>query len=178
MSVIRKVVLQSLVIRPMETRDLRRVLQIEKETPAPLWTLQDLKADLEGADRVNLVATYKSVVVGFAIARSVTEIDVPEGGPGLAAASFVNTLPRRALHLSLLHVAVASDWLRRGIGSSLIRYFEKHLHKPEDRIQAVVPETNLTVQLMLRFAGFRATRVLRAFYGSEDAYQMERRPCS
>jgi ribosomal protein S18 acetylase RimI-like enzyme len=159
----------------MERRDLPRVLQIEKQTPAPLWTMQNFEADLEAGDRVNLVTTFKGLVVGFAIARSVTEIETPSGSLFLSPQSLTSTLPRRAVHLNLLHVAVASDWLRRGIGSALIRQLDQHLRKPEDRIQAVVPETKLPVQLLLRSAGFRATRVLRGFYNSEDAYQMERR---
>jgi ribosomal protein S18 acetylase RimI-like enzyme len=159
----------------MEVGDLPRVLQIERETPAPLWTLQHFKADLQAGDRLNLVATFKGLVVGFAIARSVTEIETPAGGPSRFAEALTSTLPRRALHLHLLHVAVAADWLRRGVASTLLRQLDRSLRKPEDRIQAVVPETNLAVQLLLRSVGFRATRVLRGFYGSEDAYQMERR---
>jgi ribosomal protein S18 acetylase RimI-like enzyme len=178
MSVIRKIVVQQLTVRPMERRDLRRVLQIEKETPDPLWTLQAFKADLDSEDRICLVGTFKGVVVGFMIARSVTEIETPETVPGVTGGNLTSTLPRRALHLNLLHVAVASDWLRRGVGSTLIWHLDKHVHRAEDRIHAVVPETNLPVQLLLRSAGYRATRVLRAFYGTEDAYQMERRPCS
>jgi ribosomal protein S18 acetylase RimI-like enzyme len=175
MTAIRKAAVQPLTIRRMVRADLSRVFQIEKETPAPLWTMQNFKADLEAGDRVNLVAAFKGLVVGFAIARSVADIETPASVAGFSAGGFTSTLPRRALHLNLLHVAVASDWLRRGVGSTLVRHLDNHLRKPEDRIQAVVPETNLAVQLLLRSAGFRATRVLRGFYSSEDAYQMERR---
>jgi ribosomal protein S18 acetylase RimI-like enzyme len=173
MTLNRKLPVQPLLVRALERADLPRVLQIEKETPAPLWTMQNFRADLEAVDRLNLVAVFKGLVVGFAIVRLATESETP--GRGARSGGMTSTLPRRALHLSLLHVAVASSWLRQGVGSALIGHLDKHLRKPEDRIQAVVPETSLPVQLLLRSTGFRATRVLRGFYSNEDAYQMERR---
>jgi hypothetical protein len=40
-------------------------------------------------------------------------------------------------------------------------------------LQAVVPETNLGVQLFLRDAGFLAAGVVRDHFDSEDGYLME-----
>jgi ribosomal protein S18 acetylase RimI-like enzyme len=170
----RAAAVQPVQVRGMDMADLTRVFQIEKQTPLPVWTMQNFKADLGATDRVNLVATFKGLVIGFALARSVNEIETPtDSSP--AGAALTSTLPRRALCLNLMHLAVASDWLRRGVGTTLIRHLHRHLRKPEDCIRAVVPETNLPVQLMLRSMGFRATRVLRGFFNREDAYQMERR---
>jgi ribosomal protein S18 acetylase RimI-like enzyme len=177
MNVIRAATTQVLTVRSMEVGDLPRLLQIEKQTPAPRWTLRQFKTDLRCADRINLVATVKNYVVGFVIAKllSPPEPKVP-GKAEPAAQSGGETPPLLApVHLSILHLAVASDWLRRGIGHSLLKKLDPFLRQPGDRIEAAVPETNLPAQLLLRSAGYRATRVLRGFYGTQDAYLMERR---
>jgi hypothetical protein len=41
-----------------------------------------------------------------------------------------------------------------------------------ERVEVVVPESCLTVQLFLREAGYRATEVLHGDYGTEDGYRM------
>jgi ribosomal-protein-alanine N-acetyltransferase len=159
----------------MQTIDLPRLVEIEKEGPSPLWTLQNFQTDLQAGDRVNLVATLKSQVVGFLIARLVSEIE-PEEDCGRTSAGQTSTgpaLPKRTLQLNLLHMAVTAEHHRSGVGRALLKQLERCLRKRGDRIRAAVPESNLPVQLLLRSLGYKAMRVLRGYYGSEDAYQME-----
>jgi ribosomal protein S18 acetylase RimI-like enzyme len=61
------------------------------------------------------------------------------------------------------------------VGQALLKKLEPFLRQPADHIEAAVPETNLSAQLLLRSAGYRALRVLRGYYETEDAYLMERR---
>jgi len=42
-------------------------------------------------------------------------------------------------------------------------------------IEAAVPERDMPVQYLLRATGFQAVRVMRGFYGDDDAYLMEKR---
>ncbi len=176
MNLIRAATNRVLTVRAMEPGDLTRLVHIEKETPAPRWGIHQFKADLRSSDRINLVAAVRSHVVGFVIARFASEHDVLPGdsAPRPAAPPAGRILPA-PVRIQLLHLAVAADWTRRGVGHTLLRQFEQFLQQPGDRIQAAVPETNLPVQLLLRSSGYRAERILRAFYGSEDAYLMERR---
>jgi ribosomal-protein-alanine N-acetyltransferase len=174
MSVIRTATTQILTVRSMEPGDLPRLLQIEKQSPVPRWTSRQFKADLRCTDRINLVATIKSYVVGFTISQLLCEFDpalaevVPTGDDKTAA-------PPPPVLVSILHLAVASDWQRRGVGQAMLRKLDPFLRQPADRIEAAVPETNLPAQLLLRSVGYRALRVLRGYFGADDAYLMERR---
>ena len=85
----------------------------------------------------------------------------------------IDASPRQ--QFELLHLAVTPEWQRNGIGRVLVQRFEDRLIHPGDSIQATVPESNLPVQLFLRRVGYQAVRVLRGYYGEEDAYVMERR---
>jgi ribosomal protein S18 acetylase RimI-like enzyme len=174
MSVIRTATTQILTVRPMEPGDLPRLLQIEKQIPVPRWTSRQFKTDLRGTDRINLVATIKSYVVGFAISQLLCEIN-PAVSQESPRAQDETAAPPPPVHLCILHLAVASDWQRRGVGQALLKKLDPFLRHPADRIEAAVPETNLPAQLLLRSAGYRALRVLRGYFGAEDAYLMERR---
>jgi ribosomal protein S18 acetylase RimI-like enzyme len=176
MNVLRATTTRMLTVRPLEAGDLPRLLQIEQQAPVPRWTQLHLKTDLRAGDRINLVAAIRDYPVGYAIAQLVSPLD-PLAAEARTAArpSPRSTVPPPLVHLQLLHIAVASDWARRGIGQTLVQQFDPFLRQPDDLIQAAVPETNLPAQLLLRSAGYRAQRVLYACYGSEDAYLMERR---
>jgi ribosomal-protein-alanine N-acetyltransferase len=67
---------------------------------------------------------------------------------------------------------------RFGVGSQMVaKLISKLSSHRRTRITLEVRETNLTAQLFFSRQGFRATRVLRAFYedSGEDAYLMEYR---
>jgi ribosomal protein S18 acetylase RimI-like enzyme len=171
MNAIRAATTRMLAVRSMEPRDVPRLIHIEKQTPEPRWTQHHFKTDLQAADRINLVATVKNYVVGFLVSRLISESDSPPGGTD----DLASTGDPGVVYLNLLHLAVAPDWRRRGVASTLLAQLEQFLRQPEDSIRAAVPEGNLAVQLLLRGAGYKALRVLRGFYTTEDAYLMERR---
>jgi ribosomal protein S18 acetylase RimI-like enzyme len=156
-----------LTVRYMEPRDLPQVLRIVERTPAPRWARQDVLYHFQADDISSWVAETSRGVMGFAICRILPppEAPVPTGTDPAA----------QPQHFELLHVAVAPDWQRKGVGRALLLRFEERLRSPDDLIQTSVPESNLPVQLFLRAVGYKATRVLRGLYGDEDGYLMERR---
>jgi ribosomal protein S18 acetylase RimI-like enzyme len=83
--------------------------------------------------------------------------------------------PAGPRYVNLLHIAVLPERRRQGIGQALLEELAHEFGRPDDRIQTVVPETNLAVQLLLRAAGYRAICVWHGYFGDEDGYVMERR---
>lgn len=141
-------------IRYLDPRDLPQVLQLAGQFPAPNYCRDDFYRDLGRNDLSNWVAVAGNRVIGFVISR-------------------LEERPDGTVCLELLHLAVAADWQRRGVGRMLLKRFEDRLGR--GCIQATVPETNLPVQMFLRAAGYKALRVLRGHFDGADAYVMERR---
>ena len=160
-------------VRYTEPRDLAPVLRLTESMPAPHWARQGLLRGLQAHDVSSWVAEAGDQVVGFVGCRFVLprqRVEVPREEAGWGDA------PVRPLRLLLLHIAVAPEYRRRGVGKALMARVEGWLRQPEDCVQAPVPESNLATQLFLRSLGYKAVRVLRGYYGAEDAYAMERRP--
>jgi ribosomal protein S18 acetylase RimI-like enzyme len=174
MSIIRAATARVLAVRPLETRDLPRVLRIARVSPGPRWLWDDLVIDPRSPDNGLWVAAIQEHVVGFLAYHILPE---PAVDPDLTqlmhqragAASF---FPR---WFDMLHVAVAPEWRRRGIGRLLVERFDPHPRQAPTVVQVRVPESHLPLQLLLREVGYRATRVLRQYYVGEDAYLMEKR---
>ena len=138
-------------VRWMIRRDMREVLDVEREAFEFPWSDEDFTRCLRQRNCIGMVAESGDSVVAFMIYE---------------------------LHRSRLHVlnfAVARSHRRRGIGT---RMMEKLVGKlsPERRSRIVleVRETNLPAQLFFRSLGFRAISVLKDFYQdtTEDAYLM------
>jgi ribosomal-protein-alanine N-acetyltransferase len=145
----------SLTIRLMFNRDLARVLEIERRSPGEHWTRKDFLPVFHAADTDGWVAEADGRIVGFMIFQVQNA-----GGSRLVV---------------LRNIAVAPYWRRSGVGRAMLERLDEKLRGAEDRIQAVVAESNLPAQLFLRAAGYKAVRVLRGHFGSEDGYLMERR---
>jgi ribosomal protein S18 acetylase RimI-like enzyme len=140
--------------------------------PAPRRARPDFLRGFPAHDVSSWVAAVDEQVVGFVACRFVLPRHLDslpregaEGGGGLAW----------PLRLELLHIAVAPEHRRCGLGRALMARVGEWLRQPGDRVGARVPESNLTLQLFLRSLGYKAVRVLRGHYGEEDAYVMERR---
>jgi ribosomal protein S18 acetylase RimI-like enzyme len=169
------------LVREMDLFDLPQVLTVENQTSAPRWTWQTFLRtfqELGGVGRVIEIGDRIAAFMVYRATREPVEIDVSRlrkllgtffpwtaiawtGGP---------------LRIDLLNLAVAPNWQRQGLGRRLLSELDELLHHPDDAVHALVPETNLGMQLFLRHEGYRATRVLRDYYGGEDAYLMERHP--
>jgi ribosomal protein S18 acetylase RimI-like enzyme len=162
----------------MVQRDLPHVLEIEQQAPSPRWTLQDFLTVFQSGDTASWVAETGGRVVGFVVYTVVpqAEVDKEEAAdmPKNRLRFLETEQAPRAVRICLLNIGVAGEWRRRGIGRALLERLNKKLRLPQDCIQALVPETNLPVQLFLKKAQCQATQVLRSYYHEEDAYMMER----
>src|SRR5881392_3023283 len=139
-------------IRWMIRRDMPEVLQIEQDSFEYPWTEEDFLRCLRQRNCIGMVAEQGEKVVGFMIYE---------------------------LHKSKLHIlnfAVGPSCRRGGIGAQMVaKLISKLSSHRRTRITLEVRETNLAAQLFFRAQGFRAVRVLRAYYedSGEDAFLMQ-----
>ena len=138
-------------VRWMIRRDMREVLDVEREAFEFPWSDEDFTRCLRQRNCIGMVAESGDSVVAFMIYE---------------------------LHRSRLHVlnfAVARSHRRLGVGTRMMEKLAGKL-SPERRSRIVleVRETNLPAQLFFRSLGFRAISVLKDFYQdtTEDAYLM------
>jgi ribosomal-protein-alanine N-acetyltransferase len=141
-------------IRWMIRRDMPEVLQTEQESFEYSWTEEDFLRCLRQRNCIGMVAEQGERVVGFMIYE----------------------LHKAKLHI--LNFAVHPHYRRLGVGSQMVcKLISKLSSHRRTRITLEVRETNLPAQLFFRSQGFKATRVLRAFYedSGEDAFLMQYR---
>ena len=138
-------------IRWMIRRDMPEVLQTEQESFEYSWTEEDFLRCLRQRNCIGMVAEQGEKVVGFMIYE----------------------LHKNKLHI--LNFAVHPGCRRFGVGAQMVgKLISKLSSHRRTRITLEVRETNLPAQLFFRKQGFRALRVLRAFYedSGEDAFLM------
>jgi ribosomal-protein-alanine N-acetyltransferase len=141
-------------IRWMIRRDMIEVLQTEQESFDYSWTEDDFLRCLRQRNCIGMVAEADDRVVGFMIYE---------------------------LHKTKLHVlnfAVSPSCRRIGIGTQMVtKLIGKLSSHRRTKITLAVRETNLFAQLFFRSQGFKASKVLRAYYedSGEDAYLMNYR---
>jgi ribosomal-protein-alanine N-acetyltransferase len=141
-------------IRWMIRRDMPEVLQTEQESFEYSWTEEDFLRCLRQRNCIGMVAEAGEKVVGFMIYE----------------------LHKTKLHI--LNFAVSPAARRAGIGAQMVaKLISKLSSHRRTRITLEVRETNLGAQLFFRSQGFRAVRVLRAYYedSGEDAFLMQYR---
>jgi ribosomal-protein-alanine N-acetyltransferase len=141
-------------IRWMIRRDMPEVLQTEQESFEYSWTEEDFLRCLRQRNCIGMVAEQGERVVGFMIYE----------------------LHKAKLHI--LNFAVHPQFRRVGVGGQMVaKLISKLSSHRRTRITLEVRETNLPAQLFFRTQGFKATRVLRAFYedSGEDAFLMQYR---
>jgi len=141
-------------IRWMIRRDMPEVLQTEQESFEYSWTEEDFLRCLRQRNCIGMVAEQGEKVVGFMIYE----------------------LHKNKLHI--LNFAVHPGCRRFGVGAQMVaKLISKLSSHRRTRITLEVRETNLGAQLFFQKQGFRALRVLRAFYedSGEDAYLLQYR---
>ena len=139
-------------IRWMIRRDMPEVLQTEQSSFEFAWTEEDFLRCLRQRNCIGMVAEQGEKVVGFMIYE----------------------LHKMKLHI--LNFAVYPSCRRSGVGAQMVaKLITKLSSHRRTRISLEVRETNLTAQLFFRSQGFRALRVLRAYYedSGEDAFLMQ-----
>ena len=128
-------------IRWMIRRDMPEVLQTEQLSFEYPWTEEDFLRCLRQRNCIGMVAEQGERVVGFMIYE----------------------LHKAKLHI--LNFAVHPAHRRRGVGSQMVaKLVSKLSSHRRTRITLEVRETNLPAQLFFRHEGFKALKVLRAFY--------------
>ena len=141
-------------IRWMIRRDMPEVLQTEQESFEFAWTEEDFLRCLRQRNCIGMVAEQGEKVVGFMIYE----------------------LHKAKLHI--LNFAVHPLCRRSGVGAQMVaKLISKLSSHRRTRVTLEVRETNLGAQLFFRSQGFKAVRVLRAFYEDtgEDAFLMQYR---
>jgi ribosomal-protein-alanine N-acetyltransferase len=141
-------------IRWMIRRDMPEVLQTEQESFEFSWTEEDFLRCLRQRNCIGMVAEQGEKVVGFMIYE----------------------LHKNKLHI--LNFAVHPAFRRYGVGAQMVaKLISKLSSHRRTRITLEVRETNLGAQLFFQKQGFKALRVLRAFYedSGEDAYLLQYR---
>jgi ribosomal protein S18 acetylase RimI-like enzyme len=173
MSLLRAATARVLSVRPLQARDMPRVMRIARVSPGPRWLWDDLVLDPRSPDHGLWVAAIQEHVVGFLAYSILSEpaLDSELSALVRARAGARSFFPG---WFDLLHIAIAPEWRRRGIGRLLIERFDPRPRQATARIHARVPESHLPLQLLLHQSGYRAVRVLREYYVTEDAYLMER----
>lgn len=141
-------------IRWMIRRDMPEVLQTEQESFEYSWTEEDFLRCLRQRNCIGMVAEQGERVVGFMIYE----------------------LHKQKLHI--LNFAVHPQLRRSGVGGQMVtKLIGKLSSHRRTRITLEIRETNLPAQLFFRSQGFKALKVLRAFYedSGEDAFLMQYR---
>ena len=139
-------------IRWMIRRDMREVLDVEKESFEFPWYEKDFIRCLRQRNCIGMVAEHGEHVVGFMIYE----------------------LHKTRLHI--LNFAVAENMRHRGVGFQMAqKLISKLSSERRTHIKLEVRETNLPAQMFFKRLGFRATTVLRSYYedSPEDAYVMQ-----
>lgn len=145
----------------MVRSDLNDVLAIEKDSFEDPWQEVDFLRWLRSKDNVGNVAA----------------VQCPSSPSAQHVLGFF-LYTRHPDHLSLVNLAVAPAWRRRGIGGRMVFHLSSKLKASRrERIITVVRESNLASQQFLRSLGFKATSVLRRHFPDtrEDGYHLEYR---
>lgn len=139
-------------IRGLTNRDMPAVLTIENAGFENGWDEYEFKRCLRRKNCYGLVATHNRKVVGFAVLETFS-------------ATF-----------QILDIAVHPEYRRQRAGQIIMTWIVgQMLSTHRRRIVMEIRETNLPAQMFLKFCGFRASQVLRAYYddSGEDCFQFE-----
>lgn len=138
-------------VRWMIRRDMVEVLDAEQQSFDFPWSEEDFLRCLRKRNCIGMVAEHGEKVVGFVIYE----------------------LHKAKLHI--LNLVVHPTWRKQGVGGQMVaKLISKLSSHRRTRITLETRETNLAAQLFFRKQGFKATKVLRAYYedSGEDAYFM------
>jgi ribosomal protein S18 acetylase RimI-like enzyme len=133
----------------------------------------------QSGDAAGWIAEKDGCVVGFLVYTVTAPPTGSENGSGATTwrqGATKNVVTTTAPCVNLLNIVIGPEWRRQGIGRSMLEILNQGLWRTARSVQILVPETNLTLQLFLRAVGYKATRVVRDGFETEDAYLMERQP--
>lgn len=141
-------------IRWMIRRDMQEVVDIESKSFKYPWPEEDFVSALRARNCIGMVAEMYTTIAGYMIYELLDKT------------------------IRLTNFAVHPTYTRRGIGTRMIaKLVNKLSAQRRTNVSLAVRETNLDAQLFFRSCGFKATRVLREYFETndgrhEDAYRM------
>ncbi len=167
-----------LIARRMKWDDIPCVLTIASESDSP-WIRPDFRLTLQINETLGFVVEREGSIVGFALctvrrnqARHVAGRRSPLAWLGwlrrLVDRRFRTERCIRLFAIGTLGSAEAE------IERLLLEQIDKNLNHPAGRIEAIVPETNVVAQFILREARFSAERLVRGHFLAIDGYLMAR----
>lgn len=138
-------------VRWWKRADYVACAEIDQQSFQRPWNVEKLESVNRMANCFAKVAECQGRIVGFVIYESPKHVE------------------------SIVRLAVAPDVRRTGIGSQLIAALVAYLTpRGRNRIEVVVPETNLIAQKFFASRQFLATEISRGhFRGGEDGYIFE-----
>jgi ribosomal protein S18 acetylase RimI-like enzyme len=139
-------------LRWMLASDLAAVTPLADQCATLEWSGEDFRECFRSVDTIGKVVEADGRVLGFLIYK----------------------LDHDLREVFIKHIAVDPEWQRHGAGRMLLRSLDRKLHQAYDRITALVPESNFGALYLLRDAGYKAARVMRGWFGDEDAYVMQK----
>jgi ribosomal protein S18 acetylase RimI-like enzyme len=152
MSVLAKAAPSGFSLRWIISADLSGLMPMSELCPALEWSAEDFRECFRSVDTIGKVVTVDGSPVGFLVYK----------------------LDHQLHEVFIKNIAVRPEWQRRGAGMTLLRSLDTKLSQSYERITAIVPETDLPALYLFRDAGFRAVRVLRDWFDTEDAYVMQK----
>lgn len=152
MNTLSKAAPASYSLRWIISGDMPNLMPLTDLCPALDWTAEDFRECFRSVDTIGKVITVDGCAVGFLVYK----------------------LDHQLHEVFIKNVAVQPEWQHRGAGKALISSLDSKLNKTYERISAIVPESNLTMLYLLRSCGYKAVRVLREWFDSEDAYVMQK----
>jgi ribosomal protein S18 acetylase RimI-like enzyme len=153
------------------------VAALEQQNAGLGWQEEDFLETLRSIDTIGQVIEVDDRVAGFIVYRTAPQ--KPNIGKTLKRL-FPHVRTREPglfpppVQIDLLNLAIAPEWQRRGLGMLLAKKPEQKLFQRGGHIRALVPETNLAIQLFLRANGYKAAQVRRGCFGEHDGYLMVR----
>jgi ribosomal protein S18 acetylase RimI-like enzyme len=152
MSSLTKAAPSSYSLRWIISADLPSLLPLADLCPTLEWSTEDFRECFRSVDTIGKVVSVDGSPIGFVVYK--LDHDMKE--------------------VFIKYVAVRPEWQRRGAGRTLIESLDSKLNQTYAYITAIVPEGNLPALYLLRDCGYRAIRVLRGWFGDEDAYVMQK----
>jgi len=152
MSILTPTLKTGFTLRWIISSDLPALEPLAYQCPALQWSEDDFRECFRSVDTIGKIAEIDGSAVGFLIYK----------------------LDHELHEVFIKNVAVAPDCWRMGIGRALVQSLDVKLAQTYDRISALIPESDMPAQLLLRDAGYKAVRVLRRWFDEEDAYLMRK----
>ncbi len=159
--------------------DLRSLREIDAHAPAHPWSPEEWLTASRSHGAGVALAEMNGAAVGFALYRAADAVEAGRLRLVGRALWWCRRCWRRSarplpLSVELLRIGVLPDRRRQGIGRALLQRIHREFVRRGGAIRATVPESELAVELLLRDAGYKAIRILRGHFGSEDGYVFER----